>query len=270
MDNVNAHYSVRDIEAQILDALREAGLDPAQLMSPEELSALDHFHTGGFTASRILQELAQIQTEDRVLDIGAGLAGPARMLAASPGCRVDCIELSPDYCAGAKLLNRLTGLEDLVAVHEGSALDLPFADASFDAAWMQNVGMNIADKRKLYEEVCRVLKPGGRFAFQEMTAGHSPVSYFPLPWATDPTDNLLISADEMHAVLGECGFVADYFEDVSDSQMNPSSGGAAANPKQAPLSLSVYVDNLAQKADNATRSLCEGQVRFVRGVFRVK
>ena len=74
----------------------------------------------------------------------------------------------------------------------------------------------------------------------------------------------------MHAVLGECGFVADYFEDVSDSQMNPSSGGAAANPKQAPLSLSVYVDNLAQKADNATRSLCEGQVRFVRGVFRAK
>jgi ubiquinone/menaquinone biosynthesis C-methylase UbiE len=30
-------------------------------------------------------------------------------------------------------------------VHKGSALDMPFPDDSFDAAWMQNVGMNIAD-----------------------------------------------------------------------------------------------------------------------------
>ena len=44
-------------------------------------------------------------------------------------------------------------------------------DDSFDVVWMQNVGMNIADKPKLYEEVCRILKPNGRFAFQEMTAG---------------------------------------------------------------------------------------------------
>ena len=42
------------------------------------------------------------------------------------GCRVDCIEMSSDYCTGARLLNRLTGLDGLVAVHEGSALDLPF------------------------------------------------------------------------------------------------------------------------------------------------
>jgi len=39
---------------------------------------------------------------------------------------------------------------------------------------------------------------------------------------------------------------------------------------QVQLSLSVYVDNLAQKAENATRSLREGQIRFVRGVFRAK
>ena len=58
---------------------------------------------------------------------------------------------------------------------------------------MQNVGMNIADKRKLYGEIARVLKPGGRFAFQEMAAGKVPTSYFPLPWATEPADNFLVS-----------------------------------------------------------------------------
>lgn len=270
MESLEAHYSVSGIEARILAALRTAGLDPDQRLSPVTLGALDHFHTGGFAASLLLQELAQIQAEDRVLDIGAGLAGPARMLADSPGCRVDCIELSSDYCAGAELLNRLTGLEHLIGVHKASALDLPFDDDSFDVVWMQNVGMNIADKRKLYEEVSRVLKPNGRFAFQEMTAGDTGVSYFPLPWATDPVDNLLISAEDMHSVLGESGFAAEYFEDVSDTQLNPSASSASKISAQAQLSLSVYVDDLAQKAENATRSLKEGQIRFVRGVFRAK
>jgi sarcosine/dimethylglycine N-methyltransferase len=84
-----AHYSASDIEERILGAIRMAGLDPDQRLSPMELGALDHFHTGGFRASLVLKELAQVRAEDRVLDIGAGLAGPARMLAASPGCCVD-------------------------------------------------------------------------------------------------------------------------------------------------------------------------------------
>jgi len=270
MASIETHYSARDIEARILAALRAAGLNPEQRLSPEELGALDHFHTGGFRASLVLQDLAQIRAEDRILDIGAGLAGSARMLAASPGCRIDCIELSPDYCAGAVLLNRLTGLDDRIEVHEGSALDLPFPDDSFDAAWMQNVGMNIADKRQLYTEVRRVLGRNGRFAFQEMTAGETVTSYFPLPWATDPANNILITADEMRSILDECGFVAEYFEDVSDTQLNPPANVASENTAQIQLSLSVYVDDLAQKAENATRSLQEGQIRFVRGVFRVK
>jgi sarcosine/dimethylglycine N-methyltransferase len=266
MASLEAHYSARDIETRILAALRAAGLDPEQGPSPEELGALDQFHTGGLRASHELLELAQIRAEDRVLDLGAGLAGSARLLASARGCRVDCIELSPDYCAGAVLLNRLTGLGDRIEVHECSAIDLPFPDDSFDAAWMQNVGMNIADKRKLYAEIHRVLKPEGRFAFQEMAAGETATSYFPLPWATDPSDSFLVSAEEMCSLLAETGFVAEVFEDTSEAHLNRTVGSAA--PGQ--LSLGVFVDNLAQKAGNARRSLQEGQVRLVRGVFQVK
>lgn len=268
MTGLDTHYAAHDLERRILGALRAAGLDPDRRMSPVELSALDHFHTGGLRASLVLRDLAQIRAEDRVLDVGAGLAGPARMLAASPGCRVECIELSADYCAGAALLNRLAGLEDRVLVHEGSALDMPFADASFDVAWMQNVGMNIADKRRLYREVRRVLAPGGRFAFQEMVAGQGPARHFPLPWATDPADNLLVSADTMRALLLDCGFVADYFEDASDAPLPPPAPGTPEDAPQAPLSLSAFVDDLALKAENATRSVREGVIRLYRGVFR--
>jgi len=133
---------------------------------------------------------------------------------------------------------------------------------------MQNVGMNIADKRKLYGAICRVLKPGGRYAFQEMAAGKVATTYYPLPWATDPADNFLVPGEEMRAVLGEIGFIANVFEDTSDAHLS----GAAANATPAAagqLGLAVYVDNLAQKAKNARLSLEEGQVRLVRGVFRV-
>ena len=268
MAGLEAHYSARDIEARILAAIRAAGLNPEQRLSPEELGALDHFHTGGLRASLELLELVQIRAEDRVLDIGAGLAGPARLLASARGCRVDCLELSPDYCAGAALLNRLTGLDDRIEVHKGSALDLLFPDDSFDVVWMQNVGMNIADKRKLYDEVHRVLKPGGRFAFQEIAAGRVAPLYLPLPWATDPADSFLASAEEMRSLLGGCGFIAELFEDTSDTHLSRTLTNATpAAPGQ--LGLAVFVDNLAQKAANARRSLEEGQVRLVRGVFRV-
>jgi len=269
MASLEAHYSARDIEARILAGLRAAGLNPEQCLSPEELGALDHFHTGGLPASRELLELAQIRAEDRVLDIGAGLAGAARLLASVRGCSVDCVELSPDYCAGAVLLNRLTGLDDRIQVHEGSALDLPFPDDSFDVVWMQNVGMNIADKRRLYAEICRVLKPGGRFAFQEMAAGEVATCYFPLPWATSPGDSFLVSSEEMRSALGESGFIAELFEDTSDAHLNMTTANATpAAPGQ--LGLAVFVDNLAQKGGNARRSLQEGQIRLVRGVFRAQ
>ena len=268
MSTLEEHYSAQGIEKRILAGIRAAGLDPDQHLSPDELGALDHFHTGGLQASHELVELAQIRDDDCVLDIGAGLAGCARLLVSEVGCYVECLDMSADYCVGARLLNRLTDLDDRIRVHQGSALDLPFPDKSFDVVWMQNVGMNVADKRGLYEEIARVLKPGGQFAFQEMAAGTVTTSHFPLPWATDPSGNFLISAEEMCSVLDECGFTAELFEDISDADFSRnvlnSTPGAAGQ-----LGLAVYVDNLAEKAGNARRSLEDGQIRLVRGVFRV-
>lgn len=269
MSSLESHYSARDIEAKIMAALRAAGLDPEQRLTPEQLAALDHFHTGGLRATNELLEAAKIRPDERVLDIGAGLAGSARLLAFTVGCSVDCVEMSSDYCAGAALLNRLTGLEDQIKVHQGSALALPFPDESFDVVWMQNVGMNIADKHQLYAEIARVLKPGGRYVFQEMAAGEVATSYFPLPWASDPAHNFLASGDEMHSILSACGLCADLFEDMSDIHLGRSTANATP-AATGQLGLSVFVDDLGTKAANARRGLEEGQVRLVRGVFRLR
>jgi hypothetical protein len=111
-----------------------------------------------------------------------------------------------------------------------------------------------------------VLKPGGRYAFQEMAAGEAAASHFPLPWATDPADSFLVSAEEMRSILGETGFVAEHFEDTSDAHLSRTAADAAPSP----LTLGVYVDDLPLKAGNARRSLQEGRIRLVRGVFRAE
>jgi SAM-dependent methyltransferase len=135
---------------------------------------------------------------------------------------------------------------------------------------MQNVGMNIEKKQGLYDEINRVLRPGGRFAFQEMLAGEEEATYFPLPWATDTAENSLVTAVEMSALLDRNGFEELYFADVSEEPLPPPPEGAPEGVAQAPLSLSVYVDELAKKAENAARSLRERQIRLFRGVLRVK
>jgi SAM-dependent methyltransferase len=257
-------YSAHNIEGRLLAAIRAAGLDPDRGLAPEDLGALDHFHTGGRRASLELLELLPIETHGRVLDIGAGLGGPARLLATARDCHVLCLDLSRDYCAGARLLNGLTGLADRVEVQEGSALDLPFPEAAFDLVWMQNVAMNIADKPRLYREVRRVLKPGGRFVFQEVAAGEEGEPYFPLPWATEPTDSFLIPINELRKDLEDQGFVAVVFEDTSDAEL----GRPPAGPPPGPLNVSTFVERFAEKSGNARRSLQEGRTRLVRGVFR--
>ncbi len=264
MTGLDEHYSARGMKERILDAIRAAGLNPETCLSPEELGALDHFHTGGRRATLELLQLVQIKAHHRVLDVGAALGGPARLLASACGCRVVCLERSGDYCVGAVLLNQLTGLDDRVAVHEGSALDMPFPESSFDVVWMQNVGMNVADKRRLYGEVYRVLKPGGRYAFQEVAAGDGGAPHFPVPWATGPALSHLVPIDGLRSGLEDCGFIAEAFEDGSDAELNRPSAGAAAGP----LTLAVYVDNIAEKAQNSRRSLEERRIRLVKGVFQ--
>lgn len=50
MSRLQTHYSASEIEARILASIRVAGLNPERRLSPEELGALDHFHTGRLDA----------------------------------------------------------------------------------------------------------------------------------------------------------------------------------------------------------------------------
>ena len=181
-DRVSAHYTTQDLLGRIRAALSTAGADP-DAPTPADLKPVDEFHTGGLEATEGLLAQLEIGAGTRVLDIGCGLGGTARLIADRYGAPVTGIDLTPAYVEVARQLTALVGLE--AEFHEGSALALPVADASADLATMFHVGMNIADKRGLMTEAARTLAPGGTFAlFDVMRTGEGDLS-FPFPWAEE-------------------------------------------------------------------------------------
>jgi SAM-dependent methyltransferase len=158
--SVSQHYTHGSLEAALLDTLKRAGRNPDAL-TYADLAVVDEFHIGGRPATRALGEQIDLPAGARVLDIGCGIGGPARFFAAERGWQVEGIDLTAEFVEVAKALSRRVGMAEAVAFRQASATALPFADASFDGAYMLHVGMNIADKKAVFAEVRRVLKPGG-------------------------------------------------------------------------------------------------------------
>ncbi len=202
---VEEHYARGDLEAVLLDALARAGADVHNL-ALEDLAPIDEFHIRGREATMELGRGLGLRSGARVLDVGSGLGGPSRHLAAAYGCHVVGIDLTEAYCRVAAMFAERVGLTGRVAYRRANALDLPFEDAAFDAAYTQHVAMNVRDKTALYGEVARVLKPGGRFGLYDVLQGTGGEVIYPVPWAKDPATSFLVTPEELRGLLEAAGF----------------------------------------------------------------
>lgn len=100
----------------------------------------------------------------RVLEIGAGAGQCARWVAAA-GASVVATDLSAGMVRKGLDLNRQAP-ERSVPFAQCDAVDLPFADASFDVVFTAYGAVPfVADTARLMREAARVLRPGGRFVF---------------------------------------------------------------------------------------------------------
>jgi ubiquinone/menaquinone biosynthesis C-methylase UbiE len=206
------HYARGDLVAAIREGLARLG-KTEDTVTAKDLAPVDEFHIGGRAATADLARQLALSAADRVLDIGCGLGGPARQIAAQYGCHVSGIDLTRDYVKAGNVLSKWLRLEERVSLQHGNALALPFADGSFTAAYMLHVGMNIADKNALFAEVARVLQAGARFAiFDVMRTGDGALSY-PLPWASTPDANAIVWPRHYRDALSAAGF-----EIVSDRE----------------------------------------------------
>lgn len=206
---VAGHYARGGgLEEALLRALAAAGKDPERL-APEDLAPLEEFHTGGRQATIDLAARMRLRPGMHLLDLGCGIGGAARHLARAQGCRVTGIDLTEEYVAAAAALTRRVGLEEAVLFRHGSALALPFAEASFDGATMLHVGMNVADKAALFAGVRRVLRPGGVFAVYDVMRLAPGALDFPLPWASAEDTSFVEEPASYRRALAAAGFAVE-------------------------------------------------------------
>jgi sterol 24-C-methyltransferase/phosphoethanolamine N-methyltransferase len=146
---------------RIARGLAAQGIGPADPIPPERLFVLDQWHYHGTDAVRLAAERLGLGPDSNVLDIGAGVGGPARFLAHSFGCHVTAIELQPELHAIGVDLTRRSGLAGKVTHICGDALACPLPDRAFDAAVSWLAILHMPDRPKLFARLARALRPGG-------------------------------------------------------------------------------------------------------------
>src|SRR4028119_859711 len=117
---------------------------------------------------------AEIEQAEDILDVGCGIGGSSLYLAQKFDASVEGITLSPVQASRATERAQEAGLARNVQFQVADALDMPFADNTFDLVWSMESGEHMPDKEKFLEECYRVLKPGGTFLMA--TWCHRPIT----------------------------------------------------------------------------------------------
>lgn len=266
------HYT----HGALLDAI-SAGIEASgkthQTVTIDDLGAVDEFHIGGRTASIEFLDQLSLSGQSRVLDVGCGLGGPARFTADRYGATVTGIDLTAEFVQTGQALCRWVGLDRTVELVEGSALDMPFEDAGFDAAYMMHVGMNIADKENLFTEVARVLKPGGTFGVYDVMQASEERICFPVPWAETPATSALSSPEYYKSALEEAGFEITAERNRRDFALTFFAEQAARiNAAGGPPPLGIHIlmgESRAVKVKNMADNINAGRIAPVELIAKL-
>ena len=266
--DVAAHYGTQDLVQKLLAGLSAAGVDPSRL-TVKDLGPIDEFHIGGRAATEHAVAKMALTANMHVLDVGCGIGGASRYLASAIGCRVTGIDLTPEYIEAARELSRRTGLSDKITYQASSALAMPLADASFDAAITLHVAMNIKDRDGLYGEVTRVLKPGAQFCVYDVMKGAVDGLLYPVPWAETAETSHLTTPVEMQALLERAGFTVEQVEDRRDFAITFFRERLAQAPGGAPPSaLNLLMSNPRVKSENMLANIEQGRISPVVMIAR--
>jgi SAM-dependent methyltransferase len=262
---VREHYSARSLTERIKSAVATIASE-GETLTVAQLAPLDQFHTRGILATAELASAAGIVPSTRVLDLGCGIGGPARYLAASFGCKVTGVDLSPDFIHAATYLTARCGLSDRVMFQIGDAAHLPFEDAAFDTILLQHVAMNIPDRAALYAEVRRTLATGGRFVTYDVVLRDGDAVY-PTPWARDPSTSFLLDEGETRSALEHAGFKAVFWRDDTQIALDWFQAMIAAGPPAGPNLGVVMGPEFPIMIGNLARNLRENRLGVLSAVL---
>ena len=146
---------------RVYNDLRSVGINDGDAIPVEVLSQFDQYHYHGTKAVDQAIAEAGINTSSTVLDVGAGIGGPARYLAHKTGCKVVALELQEDLNQVGQDLTNRCGMAEHVQHLCGDALQEVFADDTFDAVVSWLCLYHIPDHKKLFSKLSQPLKSGG-------------------------------------------------------------------------------------------------------------
>ncbi len=269
---VTEHYTTGGLYDRVRSALRELGVDPDNATA-DDLKACDEFHTGGKAATDALLEFLTVTPNTRVLDIGSGIGGPARLFASRFGCAATGVDLTQEYVETATDLSRMVGLADKTTFLQGSALDLPVEDGSADLALLFHVGMNIEDKATLMRQAYRVLAPGGRFAIFDVMRGPDAASelLFPLPWSSVAETSFVTPPETYKSTAADAGFSLIHERDrtqfTKDFFAEAFRMAAAEGPPKIGIHLMMGA-TAGDKIQNYVKNVDAGRIGPVEMIFQ--
>ncbi len=269
---VDRHYGTASLVASVQQALVTVGFREGAI-ARDALSPLDQFHVGGAAATRDLAGRLGVATGERLLDVGCGLGGPARQLAAEYGCHVTGVDINAPFVELASLLTERVRLAAQSRFLVADATALPFEPESFELAWSQHVAMNIEDRAALYAGIRRVLVPGGRFAMYDVVTGNGNSIHFPVPWARDPAASFVIAAEATRHALEAAGFdVLEWRDATVDGIAWQQAQLMASQSRPDPvrrLGLPLIMGpQFPEMAANFGRNFQEGCLRLLQAIVR--
>jgi SAM-dependent methyltransferase len=267
MIKVRDHYNAIGLTDRIKEALATIAPE-TQILTIAQLAPLDQFHTRGILATAELADAAGLDPSVRTLDIGSGLGGPARYLAATFGCKVTGVDLSPAFIDAATYLTGRSGLSDRVSFQVGDAQNLPFDDASFDVVFLQHVAMNIEDRTALYAGIRRILALGGRLAIYDLVRrnGNGDVVY-PVPWARDPSTSFLLTEGDTRAALDEAAYKIVFWRDDTQVALNWFQTFIGVRPDSGPNLGLVMGPDFRAMTGNLAQNLSEKRLGVLSAVL---
>lgn len=254
---VSEHYSRKDLFKIIKQGLIKQGID-LDLVSPEDLNAVDEFHIGGIEGTRFVSDKLDLLSTSKVLDIGCGIGGPARFIAETYQSSVTGIDLTPSYIEAGVALNELVGLSGKVNLLTASALEMPFCDNHFDATYMIHVGMNIANKKQLMSEAFRVTKPNGFFVLYDVMKLEDVDIEYPLPWADKKTESAVELISSYESALENAGFNIVEKENKTKFAITFFQNMITNTKKNGPSPLGLHLlmgENTSKKISNIFRQI---------------
>jgi ubiquinone/menaquinone biosynthesis C-methylase UbiE len=264
---VDQHYGFGGLMEKIEAGLNLAGKDVGSLVV-DDLAPVDAFHTRGRESTLEVANMANLKATDLILDVGCGLGGTARHLAEQYHCKVTGIDLTQEYIDVGQKLTAMVGLSDRVELRQGSALDIPYKDASYDVVWTEHVQMNIADKSRFYSEIARVLKPGGLLLFHDIFRGLGDPPHYPAPWAEDESISSLATESEARSIIEQAGLHVDHWIGKVQESIEFFKRVSSKIKSDGPPPIGIHLlmgDNAKVKLQNQVLNLSDKRVTVVMG-----